>query len=188
MTASFKFCDLFPVGCCKYCIQLPCLALGCLLPIAQSHAATPPQDAATVITKLLDGLAVDTPKEYERIPDIWRPALAAGKRNDAAELKRLLDLSLPKADEPLRHWQAVVIGGGIINGLSMEGVWPERRIKELLKDDATMTKRWNRVLDLADKMADDEKVPAGTRYDALRILGADSSKARAATSRKVPGE
>ena len=54
----------------------------------------------------------------------------------------------------------------------MEGVWPERRIKELLKDDAKMTKRRNRVLELADKMADDEKVPAGTRYDALRILGA----------------
>jgi len=85
----------------------------------------------------LDGLAVDTPREYERIPDIWRPAIAAGKRNDAAELKRLLDLSLPKADEPLRHWQAVVIGGGIINGLSMEGVWPGRRITEKTKVSGT---------------------------------------------------
>lgn len=179
MIASFKLRDLFQAGQRKYRIQLLGIALGCL-GTGHVQAATTTEDAAAVITKLLDGLAVGTPKEYERIPDIWRPSLAAGKRNDAAELKRLLDLSMPKADEPLRHWQAVVIGGGIINGLSMQGVWPQRRIKELFKDDATMTKRWNRVLDLADKMASDEKVPVGTRYDALRILGADSSKARAA--------
>ena len=32
--------------------------------------------------------------------------------------------------------------------------------------------KWNRTLELAGKMATDDGTPAGTRYDALRILGA----------------
>ena len=40
----------------------------------------------------------------------------------------LLDASLPKRGEPLRDWQAVVVGGGAVNGISLEGGWPARRV------------------------------------------------------------
>ncbi|MEA2736194.1 MAG: hypothetical protein QOE14_2645, partial [Humisphaera sp.] len=100
-------------------------------------------------------------------------AIAAGKRNDAAMLKKMLDVSLPKSDEPLRDWQAVVLGGGIINGISQQGAWPGDRLTEIIGDDADLKSRWQRALDLASTMADNEKTPPGTRYDALRMLGVE---------------
>jgi putative membrane-bound dehydrogenase-like protein len=130
-----------------------------------------PADAATAVTQLVDGLAVGTKKEYDRIPRIWEHAIAAGKRNDSAELQRLLLVSLPEIDAPAQHWQVVVIGGGIVNGLTMQGSWPGRRIAELLRGNSSFEERWDRLVTLSAKMADDESVPAGTRYDALRILG-----------------
>jgi len=139
----------------------------------QTKVAAPPTDAAAAIAKLVDGLAVGTPTEYERIPEIWRIAIEAAKRNDAAELQRLLSLAIPKSGEPATHWQVVVIGGGIINGLSMENIWPRPRIRELLEADPSLKAHWERLLQLSAAMADDESVPSGTRYDALRILGAD---------------
>jgi putative heme-binding domain-containing protein len=132
------------------------------------------RDAAVAIAKLLDGLAVGTPAEYERIPAIWHEAIAAGRRNQATELVRVLDLSLPKKGEPLRDWQAVVIGGGVINGMSQQGEWPRQRIAELLKPYPQLQSRWTQTLKLSAAMADDEAVKSGTRYDALRILGADA--------------
>jgi hypothetical protein len=132
-----------------------------------------PADAAAAINKLVDGLAVGTDAEYERIPDIWRVAIDAGKRNDAAELRRLLSVSLPKMGQPAQHWQVVVIGGGIINGLSVENIWPRQRIHELIHADDDLMERWNQLMVLSAAMADDTAVRSGTRYDALRILGAD---------------
>lgn len=139
----------------------------------QAKVAAPPTDAADAIAKLVEGLAVGTPAEYERIPEIWRIAIEAAKRNDAAELQRILSQAIPGADTPATHWQVVVIGGGIINGLSMENVWPGPRIRELIDADPPLKARWERLLQLSAAMADDESVPSGTRYDALRILGAD---------------
>jgi hypothetical protein len=130
-------------------------------------------DAATAVMKLVDGLAVGTPAEYERIPEIWRHAIDAGKRNDAEELRRLLAVSVPEMDQPATHWQVVVVGGGIINGLSQVGVRPGERVRDLLESDAALMKRWERLIDLSTTMADDTAVPSGTRYDSLRILGAD---------------
>jgi hypothetical protein len=83
--------------------------------------AGPAEDAAGKITKLVDGLAVGTPAEYERIPEIWRVAVEGGKRNNDDELRRLLELAVPKLDEPATHWQVVVCGGGIVHGLSQQG-------------------------------------------------------------------
>jgi hypothetical protein len=80
---------------------------------------------------------------------------------------------MPKEEEPLADWQAVVLGGGVINGISQKGLWPKRRLAELLADQPELLARWNRTLELASAMADDEAVKTGTRYDALRILGAD---------------
>lgn len=39
-----------------------------------------------------------------------------------------------------------------------------------MKNEADLLTRWQRSLDLAAKMADDERVRKGTRYDALRII------------------
>ena len=128
------------------------------------------KDATAEIKVLLDGLAVGKPEEYERIPKIWESAIAAAKRNKSDELVRLLELSLPDKGEPLADWQAVVIGGGVINGVSMVGEWPARRMAELLKDRPDLRAKWDRTILLADAMADNEKVKTGTRYDALRII------------------
>jgi hypothetical protein len=117
-------------------------------------------------------------EEYRRIPWIWRVAVAAGRRNDADQLRKLLDVSLPKPGEPLRDWQAVVVGGGVVNGVGLTGAWPGRRMSELLKDDRELTKRWAQALGQASAMADDEKVPTGTRYDALRMIALDDWEKR----------
>jgi putative heme-binding domain-containing protein len=146
--------------------------------IAADRAITgqPPRqggDAATAIAKLVDGLAVGRPEEYQRIPKIWEEAIAAGRRNEKGELLRVIDLSLPKLNERLADWQAVVIGGGVVNGVSQAGEWPERRVSELLKEYPSLRARWDRTLKLAASMAVDQKhIKIGTRYDAFRILGA----------------
>jgi dienelactone hydrolase len=120
-------------------------------------------------------------EEYRRIPWIWRVSVAAGRRNRVEELRPLLDVALPRPGQPLRDWQAVVIGGGVINGLSNAGAWPGRRAAELIGDDNALQQRWRRSLQLAVPMADNESVPTGTRYDALRmiaLLGWDESRSQ----------
>jgi hypothetical protein len=146
-----------------------------ILDPAQSNAAREasisanPQFSADLIAELTRDLAPAA--EYERIPWIWRVAINAGRRNQAPELKRILDVSLPKTDQPLHDWQAVVIGGGIINGISQQDVPPATRLNEVLHDDVGTRARLDHTLTLASKMADDTNVRDGTRYDAMRILG-----------------
>jgi putative membrane-bound dehydrogenase-like protein len=132
------------------------------------RAAVP--HAADVVRALTAHLPADAREEYRRIPWVWRVAIAAGKANDADGLRKLLDASLPKHGEPLRDWQAVVLGGGVINGLSLEGVWPGRRLAELLKDQPELSRRWHAALKQAATMADATSVRTGTRYDALRMV------------------
>lgn len=129
-----------------------------------------PQFSAELIAELTSDITPAT--EYDRIPWIWRIAIAAGRRDDAAELKRVLAASLPKLGAPLQNWQAVVVGGGVINGISQRGLVPAERVTEILAADASLDARWQRALELASVMADDAHVRAGTRYDALRMLGA----------------
>lgn len=109
-------------------------------------------------------------EEYRRIPWIWRVAIACGKRNDGGELRDLLEVSLPETNEPLRHWQAVVIGGGIINGLTQVDTWPDRRLAEILDRNPQLRARWEHALKASTQMADDDTVRTGTRYDALRMI------------------
>ena len=127
--------------------------------------------SAELIVQLAGQVKVGMPDEYRGIPSIWKVAIAAGKRNDDSEIKEILGVSVPKPNEPLHDWQAVVVGGGIINGLSLEGIWPGERIKNILHNDTELEARWLRSIKLASLMADDEKVRHGTRYDALRMLG-----------------
>ncbi|MGE5191852.1 MAG: PVC-type heme-binding CxxCH protein [Deltaproteobacteria bacterium] len=134
--------------------------------LARAHVAR----AGELVAAMTADLPADPKEEYRRIPWIWRVAIAAGRKNDKDVLRSLLKTSLPKRGEPLRDWQAVVIGGGIINGVSQQGVWPGDRMKELLEDQPELSQRWRQTLDQAAAMADNEKTPAGTRYDALRII------------------
>jgi hypothetical protein len=129
--------------------------------------------AAELLSALVAGLKPGTPEEYRRIPWIWRVSIAAGKRNEAKQVVEVLEASLPRLDEPLRDWQAVVIGGGIINGISQTGAWPGARMEELLKEKVELQKRWRRALEQASAMADQGKTPTGTRYDGLRMIALD---------------
>lgn len=129
-----------------------------------------PQFAAKLIGEMTRDLSGNSKEEYARIPWIWRVAIACGKRNDAAQIAATLDMALPQPNEPLRHWQAVVIGGGIINGVSQRDLWPGDCINEILKSREALKARWTRTLELAQQMTDDESVPTGTRYDALRMI------------------
>jgi len=134
--------------------------------LIQAHLDLAPELVAAMTADLQD----DAREEYRRIPWIWRVAIAAGKRNDADQLRRLLEVSLPKSNDALRHWHAVVVGGGVINGISLQGGWPTNRMNEILKGRPELMQRWQRCMTLSSTMADDEKVPSGTRYDALRII------------------
>ncbi len=135
--------------------------------------------------ELVKALVVDMPahdlkEEYRRIPWIWRVTVAAAKRNDLRELKPIVEFTLPQSNKPLRDWQAVVMGGGIINGMGLVGAWPDEQIEKMVGDDPGLRSRWDRVLGLAAAMADDPQVFNGTRYDALRIIGVDTWDRRGA--------
>jgi hypothetical protein len=137
----------------------------------EAIVAEHPKLAAELVTAMAAGLTeADEEEEYRRIPWIWRVAISAGRRTDAAQLKPLLEASLPQAGEPLADWQAVVIGGGVINGVSQTGRWPGEILDESLKGDEMLAGRWARAIELASTMADNAKVRPGTRYDALRMV------------------
>ena len=130
-----------------------------------------PENAAKLVKAMTQDMPADNPKEeYRRIPWIWRVAIAAGRRNNREEIRALLDVALPGKSDHLRDWQAVVVGGGIINGISQTGPWPAKRMKEIIGNDQGLAERLQHTLQLAVVMADNEKVTTGTRYDALRII------------------
>lgn len=146
------------------------------LPRAEREAVVKdhPGESAELIAALVEDLEPGTAEEYRRIPWIWQVAIAGGRRNESRELVRLLEVSLPAQGGRLEDWRAVVIGGGLINGVSLVGVWPAARFDELLDSRADLKTRWQAAIERASAMADDEKVKTGTRYDALRMLGVES--------------
>jgi putative membrane-bound dehydrogenase-like protein len=137
--------------------------------LGAADAASGPESVRE-LRKLTSELKVGTPDEYKAIPAIFTVTLAAGRRNEAAELRAILEVAMPQAEAPLHDWQAVAVGGGVVNGISQSGPWPAARVLEIIGEDRELSVRWKRVLELAAKMADDEKVNSGTRYDALRIV------------------
>ena len=143
-----------------------------------------PQQAAEIIAALVADMPRENKEEYRRIPWIWRVAVACGKRNQMDEMRAVLNVAMPLGGQPLRDWQAVVIGGGIIHGVSLAGEWPKQRIESLLKVEGILVARWQRSVELATTMADDEKVPPGTRYDALRMVAMGSWDLRGQQLRK----
>ena len=140
-------------------------------PDARNAVITANDDrAGELIAEMARGLGDDPVEEYRRIPWIWRVAVAAGKRNDAVQLKSVLEASLPAEDAPLHDWQSVVLGGGVINGLTQAGEWPRVRVEKIIGDDAALNRRWNQANEKSAALADNEKVNHGTRYDALRMI------------------
>lgn len=126
--------------------------------------------SAELIGALVTGLGTDAKEEYRRIPWIWRVAIAAGKRNETDELRTILRTTLPEVGTPLTDWQAVVIGGGIINGITQAGSWPHERLAEIRGNDADLRGRLEHALKEAAEMSGRESTPTGTRYDALRMI------------------
>jgi hypothetical protein len=124
-----------------------------------------------IVSLLVAGIEPDDiQEEYRRIPWIWRVSIAVGKRNDGGEIRDLLETSVPAVGSPLRDWQAVVIGGGLINGVSQLGLWPQRRLAEILSSLPALAEAWPGALERAAVMANDEGIRSGTRYDALRMV------------------
>lgn len=147
-----------------------------------------PKLAAELIGGITDELTPGTPEEYRRIPLVWRIAIATGQRNDKEEIRSVLEVALPQPNQPLHDWRAVVIGGGIINGISLEGFWPLPRIQEILKDQSALVLRWQLALDEAAKLVEDEKITTGTRYDALRMIALDRWDRRGPQLQKYLGK
>lgn len=128
-------------------------------------------DSSGLIRELLVGLPVeDMVEQYRRIPWIWRVSIAVGKANQAEDLRSVLDMSLPAIGEPLQDWQTVVIGGGVINGITQAGDWPHERMEEIFGNDRDLRARWKHALQQAVVMSDQLNVKPGTRYDALRMV------------------
>lgn len=147
-----------------------------------------PELAAELLAAMVADLKPGVPEEYRRIPWIWQVTVAAGRRNQTEQLRRIVEIALPKLGEPLRDWQAVVIGGGVINGISLQNVWPKQRMGEILAGNKDLTARWDKSLSLAAAMVDNEKTPIPTRYDALRIIGLDAWERSGAQLTKYLGK
>lgn len=152
--------------------QLARQLLDDALPSEQREAliAQWPQYSAQMITALTYDMPQDLEEQYRRIPWIWRVAIAAGQRNQSEELLKILDASLPELQQPLTDWQAVVLGGGLINGVSQSGDWPLDRVERLISGNGPLVARWNQAVSQASEMSDNDQVRAGTRYDALRMI------------------
>jgi len=128
--------------------------------------------AAEIIPLMAAGLPEEygSKEEYRRIPWIWRVAIAVGKSGDVENIKAVLKASLPAAENRLEHWQSVVIGGGLINGLTLAGHWPDEVLAKIFDGDEPLKTAWIHTLTASSAMANDKTVPTGTRYDALRIV------------------
>jgi hypothetical protein len=128
--------------------------------------------AANLLPLMVAGLpdAPGSDEEYRRIPWIWRVAIAVGKEGDAARILQVLQASLPGPKQKLQHWQAVVIGGGLINGLSLSNRWPHIDLDAIISSHPDISSAWAAALQQAATMAEAENIPPGTRYDALRMI------------------
>ena len=137
----------------------------------EALVAAHPAAAADLIAALAAGLdGSGGAEEYRRIPWIWRVAVAAGRGRDPDVLRQVCAAALPEAGASLAHWQAVVLGGGVVNGVSLAGGWPDEAVDAACAADPACAAAWRRAVAAAVEMAGAEAVPTGTRYDALRIV------------------
>lgn len=132
-----------------------------------------PGKAPYMISGLAAGTEGNLELESQRIPWIWRVSIASGRRNDGGELRDVLDVCLPQTGQPLRHWQAVALGGGIVNGISQAGAWPGERLEQIFSRLPEFKKRWQWSLREAYRLMPDTSIKPGTRYDLLRMIALD---------------
>lgn len=133
-----------------------------------------PDQFDEIARALVHDLKPGTPEENIRIPWIWRVTVAAAKRNNADDIRKLLDLGLPVEGGLMTQWQSVVIGGAVITGIGLVQPWPKVRIEQVIGDDKSMKRRWELCIELSADMAEDENIIVPTRYDALRIIAMGS--------------
>ncbi len=128
--------------------------------------------AGVLLPLMAKGLPAESgsAEEYRRIPWIWKVAIAAAKSGDDALIRSILENTLPQEGQRLEHWQAVVIGGGVINGMSLQGRWPKADLATIMGEDRLLLERWHQGIESSIAMLNDTEVPAGTRYDALRMV------------------
>ncbi|MFN9591883.1 MAG: neutral/alkaline non-lysosomal ceramidase N-terminal domain-containing protein [Pirellulaceae bacterium] len=105
------------------------------------------------------------------IPTIWMLTNRACKSGDQDLAMRILDEALPRIDGTIDDWRVVVLGGGVVGGLSDSITWPRPVIENWMESDAQRIARCQRVLMFSIEKAADEKTSTGTRYDALRLVG-----------------
>lgn len=137
--------------------------------LVEEHTA----QAAAILRELVDDLQTDTEEEARRIPWIWRVTIEATGRGEAGQIRELIEVGLPEEGEPLLNWQGVVLGGGIVNGISRSGGWPRERIDDILEGHPGLEARWRQAVEQSYAMAADEEVPYPWRYDALRMIAMD---------------
>lgn len=136
--------------------------------------------AADVVRAMIEDLPHDLSQnfpeneaeEYRRIPHVWKLAIDAVRDpiTRSNQVRELSQCATPAIDAPLRDWQAVVLGGAVINGLSLNGEWPSFAIQESLTKEPELLQRFERAIELAQTMANNPRVRTGTRYDAIRML------------------
>jgi gluconolactonase len=121
---------------------------------------------------LSQDLSENEAEEYRRIPHVWKLAIDAVRDpiTRTNQVRELTQCATPANDAPLRDWQAVVLGGAVINGLSLNGEWPALALQESLSKQPEERKRFERAIELAKTMATNPRVRTGTRYDAIRML------------------
>jgi hypothetical protein len=139
-----------------------------------------PELAVEMLNALVRDLEPGSEEEARRIPWIWRVTIAAGSRNDAEEIRQIMEASLPQVNEPLFNWQCVVLGGGVVNGISRQGIWPKPRINEILEDESSLQDRWQHAVNESYDYAANPDLPYPWRYDALRMTAMDE------TDRSIP--
>lgn len=132
-----------------------------------------PDLSADLLRELTRDLEHGSDEEARRIPWIWRVTVLAGERFEEPEILEILDIALPQVGERMTNWQAVVLGGGVVNGIGRGGEWAIERLPELLAGHPELTTRWRRSVRLAYAMAADPDVPYPWRYDAIRMIAFD---------------
>lgn len=148
--------------------------------VAQHHPNAPQLIRVWIqqLKQLEDPQAAKT-REYELIPMIWRLSIAAIRNSETREkvLADLMDMSLATPSQDPNNtsanwddWQAVILGGAIINGIGLEGQWPKQILEEVVARKPEWSARWQSTLKSAQRMAINESTPIGTRYDAIRVL------------------
>ena len=126
--------------------------------------------AVELVRKMVEGLENGTPEESRRIPWLWRVSRMAGESGNSKQIRGMIEMALPHEHESLGDWQTVVLGGGVVAGISAAGYWPRDVIERLIPNDEALRPRWTRSLELAAEKVENELVSHGTRYDALRLV------------------